>query len=65
MEGVKLVQSDDTASGSRLVPGGGQNLPSDITDSTGWVERWVGGGTEAKCCLMIFLFFFVTLDAEE
>lgn len=56
MQRVKLVQSDDTASGSRLVPGGGQNISSDITNSTGWVERWVGGGTEGKCCLMIFLF---------
>jgi len=64
----KIIQHDDTASGSRLVSGGGQNISSDVMDPTRWVEWWIGEGTEDFLFFLSFFFFFgtfVTLDTKE
>lgn len=57
----KIIQSDDTAWGRKLVSGGGQNISSDVMDPTRWVEWWIAEGTED------FFFFctLVTLNMKE
>lgn len=58
----KIIQSDDTAWGSKLVSSGGQNISSDVMDPTRWVVWWIREGTED------FFFFFgtlVTLNMKE
>lgn len=56
----KIIQSDDTAWGSKLVSGGGQNISSDVMDPTRWVVWWIREGTED----FFFFFFWYTCDFE-